>query len=101
MIRNLSDFFKKLIDQESAMLAKQEIKHPGIIGQMYEGLTKELLNKIIPEQLNLNIASGIITNSNGMQSRQIDCMVFVGEGERIPYTDEFKYDIQNVFAVIA
>jgi hypothetical protein len=60
----------------------------------------EVLSASIPIELNLRVVSGFITNSDGELSDQIDCMLVQGEGERIPYTDDFKYNIDNVIAVI-
>jgi hypothetical protein len=100
MVRDIAQFLKKLILKESSMLVKENVKHPGIIGQMYEGLTKDVLKRTIPPQLNLKIASGIIINEHGDQSKQIDCMVVEGDGEKIPHTDEYKYHIHDVLAVI-
>lgn len=57
MVRDIAQFLRELISQESRMLAKEDVKHPGIIGQMYEGLTKDVLARALPSQLNLNIAS--------------------------------------------
>lgn len=76
------------------------IKHGPTIGDMYEGLTKELINKAIFDNLELEVCSGFIKNSKGDYSRQIDCMIVVGEGEKIPETSKKVYSIDKVIAVI-
>lgn len=76
------------------------IEHGPTIGSMYEGLTKEILEKSMFTNLDLRVVSGKITNSKGHFSRQIDCMLAIGEGDRIPYTNEFVYDFSKVIAVI-
>ena len=67
---------------------------------MYEGLTKELMNRAIFENLDLKVCSGFIYNEENKLSRQIDCMIVVGEGKKIPYSEEYKYNINQVIAVI-
>ena len=74
------------------------IKHPTLIGDMYEGLTKELLQKIHMSHPELKVASGVI-RSGEIQSGQIDCMIVIGEGEIIPKTNHFCYPIDQVVAV--
>ena len=100
MITTIADLLNKIKQKESDLLKKYKIRHPTIIGSMFEGLTKRILSQAIPDKLNLNIVSGIIENEKGESSRQIDCMLVKGEGEQIPYTNEFKYDINDVIAVI-
>ena len=77
-----------------------DIKHGPTIGEMYEGLTKELMDKAIFKNLDLKVCSGFIYNEENGLSRQIDCMIVVGEGIKIPYSEEYKYDINQVIAVI-
>jgi hypothetical protein len=85
---------------ESVQLAQQKISHPGIIGDMYEGLARHLLALVIPEGLDLHVSSGVITNSRGERSRQIDCMITIGEGNPIPYTTHREHRDKDVIAVI-
>jgi len=68
---------------------------------MYEGLTSELLNLALPPTLEqLRVVSGFITSLDGLKmSGQIDCMIVIGEGTQVPYTEAFKYPIQKVIAV--
>lgn len=101
MISTVSDFLLKLKDRELKLLKRYDsIKHPGIIGDMYEGLTKDILDKSIFIGLDLNVRAGKIKNSKNELSGEIDCMVVVGEGEKIPYTDKYIYDSSKVVAVI-
>lgn len=76
------------------------IKQPGLIGDMYEGLTSELLNKSIFEGLDLRIASGKVKNNSGFLSSQIDCMLVVGDGDNIPFTNKKVYHYSQVIAVL-
>lgn len=76
------------------------IKHGPTIGAMYEGLTKELMSKAIFEEFDLKVCSGFIENSDKEVSKQIDCMIVTGEGKKIPYTNDYIFDIHQVIAVI-
>lgn len=100
MIRDIAELLECIRRKESELLKKYEIKQPTIIGSMYEGLTKKLLNRALPSNMDLRVVSGLIVNKKGKMSRQIDCMLVHGPGEQIPYTNSFKYQINRVIAVI-
>jgi hypothetical protein len=94
----VSDLLRKLMFEEKKVLNNSPVKHPTLIGDMYEGLTKELLQKIDMPHPELKVVSGII-RSGKIQSGQIDCMIVIGEGEIIPKTNHFYYSIDQVIAV--
>lgn len=101
MISTVSDLLLTLKDREQELLKQYDIvKHPGIIGNMYEGLTKDILSKSIFKGLGLQVKAGKIRNSKNEFSGEIDCMIVIGDGENIPYTDKFIYDSSKVIAVI-
>ena len=101
MLNTISDLLNALKNKEQELLKEYDIvKHPGIIGDMYEGLTKEILSQSIFDGLNLSIKAGKIRNSKSEFSGEIDCMIVIGEGEQIPYTDKYIYDHKQVIAVI-
>jgi hypothetical protein len=100
MISTIADLLEVFRHKESELLDKQDISHAPTIGRMYEGLTREILERIIPADLDLRVVSGFITNDKGDLSKQIDCMLVIGEGHQIPYTDDYKYHINNVLATI-
>nr|WP_319393773.1 DUF6602 domain-containing protein [uncultured Desulfobacter sp.] len=99
MIRTIADLLNSFMNEESKKLDEYELNHGPTIGNMYEGLSKKILDKTIPESLGLRVVDGFIKNSLGNESGQIDCMLVKGEGEPIPYTESYKYDIKNVVAV--
>lgn len=99
MIKTVAEFLRKLMEQEAKRLDSYEIKHAPTIGDMYEGLSKDLLGRAIPHELNLQIVSGFITDGAGGLSGQIDCMLVRGSGEQIPYTDTYKWHVRDVIAV--
>ncbi|EKT66685.1 DUF6602 domain-containing protein [Providencia alcalifaciens] len=94
----LSELIRKLMLEEKAVLNNNPVKHPTLIGDMYEGLTKELLQKIDMSHPAIKVVSGII-RSGESQSGQIDCMIVIGDGEVIPKTDNYFYPIDQVIAV--
>ena len=100
-LKTVSDLMESLRTQGMGELEPfLDIGHNPTIGNMYEGLTKELMGKAIFEHMNLRVTSGKISNADGEYSRQIDCMIVIGDGEKIPYTDDYVYDINNVVMVI-
>lgn len=100
MITSLSQFLEQLQEKEAAILAEQSLTHGPTIGDMYEGLTRELLERAIPEHLNLRLVDGFVEGVDGKLSHQTDAMLVMGEeGRRIPKTDKWIWPIQDVLAV--
>lgn len=100
MIKKVSEFLQKLIEAENEALKGQDIKHGPTIGEMYEGLTQEVLDKALPLKSPLDVTSGFIVDSDGHMSDELDCLVVSSEGEQIPYTSKRKYVTDDVVAVI-
>lgn len=102
MISNISDLLEALRHQgEKDIKAATNPKHPGMIGDMYEGLTKELMSRAIFHGLDLRVGDGKIKNmTTGAMSRQIDCMIYQGDAEILPHTSHRVVDIRKVVAVI-
>jgi len=99
MIKNVAELLQGFMKEEAAKLNVYELKHGPTIGDMYEGLSADLLNRAIPPQLNLQIVDGFITDGDEFLSGQMDCMLVRGEGEQIPYTKSFKWHVKDVLAV--
>lgn len=59
-----------------------------------------MLNEAIFKSLNLKVSSGFIFNGENELSKQIDCMIVVGDGIKIPFSEEYKYSIKQVIAII-
>jgi len=101
MIRTVADFLEQLIVKEREKLPKyDEIQHPVLFGEMYEGLAKSLVEKALFDGMDLRVVSGKIRNSKGNLSCQIDCMVVLGAGEPIPYTHHYIYPVENVLMIV-
>lgn len=81
-------------------LNSYNLEHAPTIGDMYEGLSRDLLGRAIPEALKLQIVSGFITDDTDGISGQIDCMLVRGNGIRIPYTSDYKWHVKDVIAVL-
>ncbi len=100
MIRTIAELLEAFKTKEVEILDKQDLKHAPTIGSMYEGLTHEILKKSLPVNLELQVVSGFIEGKDGELSPQIDCMLVSGEGTVIPYTQNFKYPLAQVIAVL-
>ena len=100
MIKTVADFLLQLKREEERRLDSVDLSHAPTIGDMYEGLSKDLLNRAVPEALGLQLVSGFISDGLGHLSGQIDCMLVSGRGERIPYTNNYKWHVKNVIAVL-
>ena len=101
MIRTTADLLTALMQKECDLLQSySHIKHPTLIGDMYEGLTKEILNRAIFDQLDLRVVDGKIKGPTGELSGQIDCMIVAGDGEKIPFTSSWIYSSIQVIAVV-
>lgn len=101
MIRTIADFLEQLKTKGLSTISENEdVNHPGMIGDMYEGLTKAILEKAIFEGFNLKIVSGKISNTKGEMTNQIDCMIVEGEGRQLPFSGDWVYHYHQVIAVI-
>lgn len=101
MINTIYELLSLLKDKGVAEIEPYlNIQHNPTIGDMYEGLTKILTDKAIFKGLDLRVTSGKIKNIYGVLSRQIDCMIVVGDGEKIPFTEDYIYEVNKVIAVI-
>lgn len=99
MIKDIAELLQALKNEEKAKLDAYELSHGPTIGDMYEGLSKDILSRAIPHQLQLRIVEGFITDGEELLSGQIDCMLVRGEGEKIPYTSAYKWHVKNVLVV--
>lgn len=99
MIENVSQIIQEVIKKENEKLREFKVKHAPTIGKMYEGLSSDILKRVIPKELNLKVVSGFIYDDTEKMTGQIDCMLVNGEGIDIPYTTDYKWHIKNVVAV--
>jgi hypothetical protein len=99
MITPFSAILRRLKLKEQAILSTQNITHGPTIGDMYEGLTHDVLSRAIPSSAGLRLVEGFVVGPDKTLSPQIDCMLVRGDGEQIPYTDHHKWPVKDVIAV--
>lgn len=103
MILTISDFLEefKTYALNKIKADDNDINHRPTIGNIFEGLTSSILDKVIFKGFNLKIVqrSFIYNNSNKI-SPEMDCLVVIGDGIKISFTDQYKYHIKDVIAVI-
>ncbi|MCA1606185.1 MAG: hypothetical protein LC775_12105, partial [Acidobacteria bacterium] len=100
VIRTVAELLSEILRDKLPLLDASEIKHAPTIGDMYEGLSADLLGRAIPEGLGLKVVAGFATDAEGNLSRQLDCMLVRGEGKPIPYTNAFIWHVKDIIAVI-
>ena len=101
MIKNIADFLEELKKNGIELIdEKGNVEHPGMTGDIFEGLTTELLKKSIFQGLDLKIRTGKIKNNDNKLSSQIDCMLVTGDGENVPFTNHYIYHYSQVIAVL-
>lgn len=96
MINTLSDLLKSFVEAEKSALNKYNIKHRPTIGEMYEGLTMELVNRSIFSGLNLVVSTQSFIEGC---DTEFDVILAEGDGETVPYTTSKKYQPSQVIAV--
>lgn len=99
MITSLSELLEALKTKETEVLKRHDIKHGPTIGDMYEGLTRDIVGRAIPRELGLQVVEGFVEGLDGEKSNQADVLIVKGEGRTIPYTDKVVWPIGDVLAV--
>jgi len=103
MIETVSEFLEEFKKKGLNEIASKDgdITHTVTIGNMFEGLTSELLNRSIFKGLNIKIVNNsFIYNDSGVLSKEMDCMIVIGDGQKISFSNQFKYHIKDVVGVI-
>ena len=102
MIATVSDFLEQFRKYALSKIEKEEkdISHTPTIGNIYEGLTANILDRAIFEGLNLKIVEkSFIYNDSGLMSLEFDSLLVIGDGQKISFTNQYKYHIKDVIAV--
>lgn len=100
VIRTVAELLSEILRDKLPLLDASEVIHAPTIGDMYEGLSADLLGRAVPEGLGLKVVTGFATDGEGNLSRQLDCMLVRGEGKPIPYTNAFIWHVKDIIAVI-
>ena len=102
MITTVADFLEEFRSYALSRIKSddKDIKHTVAIGDNFEGLTAELLNKAVFEGLNLKMVErSFIYNDSGEISDELDCILVVGEGQKMSFANRYRYHIKDVIAV--
>jgi hypothetical protein len=102
MIETASDFLEQFKKYALSRIEKddKDIKHTVAIGDNFEGLTAELLNKAIFKDFNLKMVErSFIYNDSGAISDELDCLLVIGDGQKMSFANRYKYHIKDVIAV--
>lgn len=99
MIRSVADLLSEFLHIELPKLDSHSVTHGPTIGDMYEGLSEEILARGVPHHLQLRVVTGFATDGTN-RSGQIDRMLVRGDGEPIPYTDAFVWHVSDIIAVV-
>ena len=99
MINTVADLLTEFLAIERQKLDEQDIKHTPTIGAMYEDLTREALDRHIP-CTGLTVAPGFARGTNGVLTRELDCVLAVNEGEPVPRTNKRIFPVDDVIAVV-
>ncbi|SFP80053.1 DUF6602 domain-containing protein [Parafilimonas terrae] len=103
MINTVAEFLEQFKQFALSKIEEEDkdIKHTVAIGDNFEGLTAELLGKAIFKDLNLRMVErSFIYNDSGVISDELDCLLVVGNGQKMSFANRYKYHINDVIAVI-
>jgi hypothetical protein len=98
MITNVAELLRDLMSAEAENISKQGITHPPTIGAMYEGLTRDVLDRSLPPTLGLKVVHGFVEGVDGNLSNETDCMLVAGEGRKLPHVESFVWPVRQVIA---
>ena len=74
MICTVAGLLDSLKQREMELIAHSGIRHAPTIGAQYEGLTMDLLRRMIPEDLGLRVVSGFVEGHDGTLSMRPTCI---------------------------
>lgn len=103
MISTISDLLEQFKNYALSKIEQddKDINQTVAIGDNFEGLTAELLNKAIFKNLNLKMVErSFIYNDSGTMSSEMDCLLVIGDGTKMSFANRWKYHIKDVIAVI-
>lgn len=98
-VKNISEIFEAILAYDQLKQRDFELKtsHAPTIGEQYEKIVMKGLNAIFPDDSDIRIVTGFIYNEDKNVSRQIDCMIVLGEGREYPaFNGKFYYHIHQV-----
>lgn len=97
-INTLADLLEQMKEAETKKIEEAGIKHPSLIGSMYEGLTAKMMNTSLFSGLGLNVQTNCVIE--GLDN-EFDVILAAGEGELLPCTEnKYRFKPEQVIAVI-
>jgi len=104
MIRTVSDLLDQFLDREKQLIEEQinddKVKHRPTLGDAFEDLTQEALEKVLPCD-SLTVSKGFIRNAEtGELGLELDCILSVSEGKQFRRTNKRIFLVEDVLAVI-
>lgn len=102
MISDAASFLAALRDRLADEAGGEaSVTHPVVIGEMYEEATALLLGSAAAfDGLGLTIATGFVEDATGTPSKQVDCMVCVGEGRQLGQSRHRVFSLADVLMVV-
>jgi hypothetical protein len=97
MIQSLANLLDSLSAAINDKIKSLDVSHPTTIGSMYEGFTSEMLEMAVFDGMNLFVAKNSFIE--GCQT-EFDVILAEGEGEKLPFTDRYKFKADQVLAII-
>lgn len=103
MIKGLSELANSIKEKELKQVEEylNHIFHPVTRGDMFEGLTQNIIKSTVGQVPEIHICEGFVKNyRNKMLSPQMDIIIYINECEKIPHTNSKIVSIDNVLAII-
>lgn len=99
MITNVAELLTAFVEVERQKLDEVKITHAPTIGDMYEGLSHELLSRAIPGR-GLEVVAGFAEDQDGTLSDELDCMLVTDKGRVVPKTTKYIVPIHAIIAIV-
>ena len=103
MIENLSKFANMIKDKEIDKIQDflNIVTHPGMRGDMFEGITTKIINNTIGKVPLIHVCEGLVKNNRtGQISKQMDLIIYINDCVDIPNSTSKIVSIDNVIAII-
>lgn len=98
-VSNLADILHDFVEVEKEKYNQFKFNHNPTLGAMYEALTENIVDRMLPPNLGLKMVGGFIYDDNDFISGEIDRMLVKGEGQQIGLTDKYQYHIKDVLII--
>ncbi len=99
MLKTVSQMLELFLEKEKASLNSSNITHTTTIGTMWENVSKKILLQSLPCD-DLTVGSGFAESPTGTLGKELDCVLAIGEGRKLPYTDKLVYRPEQIVAIV-